>query len=292
MSGPADDPRDAAHPWAASAPAYALGALDPDERAAFAAHLAGCADCRAEVRAYEEVATLLAAAVPPVAPPPALRARVVDAARAAGAPAASGPARPAAAPDMLAAARAARDARRPHRAAGARWLPWLAAALALVAALGAGGRWRGERAARLAAEGALARALAAQRDSLAGALAARDSLLAALLDPDVQVARLAATGAAPSVRVHWQRRGGVVVLTAAALPVPAAGRTYQLWGIDRGGAPQGLGTFVPAADGGARVVLRVPTGAAMDVVAITEEPAGGSPRPTGAPILSGTLQGE
>ena len=32
------------------AAAYALGVLDPGERAAFETHLAGCAECAAEVR--------------------------------------------------------------------------------------------------------------------------------------------------------------------------------------------------------------------------------------------------
>jgi anti-sigma-K factor RskA len=169
--------------------------------------------------------------------------------------------------------------------------PWLAAAAALLLAAGLGTRWRAERTARGEAERLLADRTAALGARTA-ALAERDSLLAALLAPDVQTARLTATGAAPEVRVHWQRSRGVVVLTAQALPVPRPGRTYQLWGIPTGGAPQGLGTFQPAANGEARVVLRVPPGAAMDVAAITDEPSGGSPAPTTTPIVLGTFRSE
>jgi Putative zinc-finger len=73
-----DDHRD----WKLSLGAYALGDLPPDERAALAAHLEGCAECRAELRSLEGVAALLPLADParieqPAARPPAdLGARI------------------------------------------------------------------------------------------------------------------------------------------------------------------------------------------------------------------------
>lgn len=56
--------------------AYALGALDRDERQATAAHLDGCAECRAALAGYEKAAWAFAetAATPP---PAGLRERVV-----------------------------------------------------------------------------------------------------------------------------------------------------------------------------------------------------------------------
>lgn len=39
--------------------AYALGTLDPDDRAAFESHLPGCADCRARVADMQQTAALL-----------------------------------------------------------------------------------------------------------------------------------------------------------------------------------------------------------------------------------------
>ena len=63
------------------AAAYVLGALEEDELAAFRAHLSGCAACREEVAALQQVADALPAAVPPMAPPRDLRRRVVDAVR-------------------------------------------------------------------------------------------------------------------------------------------------------------------------------------------------------------------
>ena len=55
-----DDHRD----WRLSLGAYALGDLPAEERAALAAHLEGCAECRAELRSLEGVAALLPLADP------------------------------------------------------------------------------------------------------------------------------------------------------------------------------------------------------------------------------------
>jgi hypothetical protein len=73
-----DDHRD----WRLSLGAYALGDLPAEERAAIAAHLEGCEECRAELRSLEGVAALLPLADParieqPAARPPAdLGARI------------------------------------------------------------------------------------------------------------------------------------------------------------------------------------------------------------------------
>ena len=73
-----DDHRD----WRLSLGAYALDDLPADERAAIAAHLEGCEECRAELRSLEGVAALLPLADParieaPVVRPPAdLGARI------------------------------------------------------------------------------------------------------------------------------------------------------------------------------------------------------------------------
>jgi hypothetical protein len=64
-----DDHRD----WKLSLGAYALGDLPPDERAAVAAHLEGCEECRAELRSLEGVAALLPLADPALVEQPAAR---------------------------------------------------------------------------------------------------------------------------------------------------------------------------------------------------------------------------
>jgi anti-sigma-K factor RskA len=62
--------------------AYALDALDADEREEYEAHLAQCDSCRAELAGMSEAAAGLAYASPASAPPPELRARILDAAAA------------------------------------------------------------------------------------------------------------------------------------------------------------------------------------------------------------------
>jgi anti-sigma-K factor RskA len=59
---------------------YALGALGEDDRRAFEAHLATCAECRREVRDGALVAEGLGRAVDPREPPAGLRERVIAAA--------------------------------------------------------------------------------------------------------------------------------------------------------------------------------------------------------------------
>jgi anti-sigma factor ChrR (cupin superfamily) len=61
---------------------HAMGALPPDEAAAFSAHAAECATCAAEAAAWTPtLAALGEATAPAVTPPPGLRARLLDAAR-------------------------------------------------------------------------------------------------------------------------------------------------------------------------------------------------------------------
>jgi anti-sigma-K factor RskA len=123
------------------------------------------------------------------------------------------------------------------------------------------------------------------------AVAALEDLIAAVTEAGVSTARLTATGEPEAMRLTWNRRRGVVVVAAARLAPPEAGRVYQLWGLDRG-RPQSLGTFRPGADGVVRTALRVPPGAAMETAAVTVEPSGGSPQPTGRPVMTGTFGAE
>ena len=70
-----DELRDVAGPWV-------LGALDDEEAWRFSAHLDVCASCREEVERLRVAADALPLAATPVAPPPELRARLMDIVRA------------------------------------------------------------------------------------------------------------------------------------------------------------------------------------------------------------------
>jgi anti-sigma-K factor RskA len=61
--------------------AYALDALDEDERRAYEAHLAGCEQCRAELAGMADTAGALGLAAAAVDPPEGLRGRILEGAR-------------------------------------------------------------------------------------------------------------------------------------------------------------------------------------------------------------------
>jgi anti-sigma factor RsiW len=75
-----------------AAGAYLLGALPDDELASFEAHLAGCEACQAEVESLKVAVEALPMSAPPVAPPGALKDRImVEVRREASLLAAAGP---------------------------------------------------------------------------------------------------------------------------------------------------------------------------------------------------------
>jgi anti-sigma-K factor RskA len=281
------------HAWLESAAPYALGALDDTERASFEAHLASCDICSAEVRELRDVAGLLAAAVPPVAPPPGLRERILADARVVRPMSVGASPATRVVTTSSSAHQAAIEppvARRSNVGRGG-FIPWLAAAAAVVFAVYLGQRSRAEHRERLAAEQALAKARVTL-DSTGTALARRDSLIASLVAPDVQAVTVSGSGPSPSARYFFDRRAGRIVIAANALPPAAQGRTYQLWGIETGRPPVSLGTFNTDSSGRALATLTVPAGLRIAVTAVTEEPAGGSPQPTTTPFLAATWKSE
>ena len=281
------------HAWLESAAPYALGALDDTERASFEAHLASCDICSAEVRELRDVAGLLAAAVPPVVPPPGLRERILADARVVRPMSVGASPATRVVTTSSSAHQAAIEppvARRSNVGRGG-FIPWLAAAAAVVFAVYLGQRSRVEHRERLAAEQALAKARVTL-DSTGTALARRDSLIASLVAPDVQAVTVSGSGPSPSARYFFDRRAGRIVIAANALPPAAQGRTYQLWGIETGRPPVSLGTFNTDSSGRALATLTVPAGLRIAVTAVTEEPAGGSPQPTTTPFLAATWKSE
>lgn len=80
------------------------------------------------------------------------------------------------------------------------------------------------------------------------------------------------------------------VLTVHGLNPPrATSSVYEVWLIPAGGAPRGV-AFLSASPGGDTWTAVIPGGiAGYQTIAATVEPAGGSPGPTGAVVLSGQL---
>ncbi|MFF5175538.1 anti-sigma factor domain-containing protein [Micromonospora sp. NPDC000089] len=240
----------------ALAGAYVLDAVDDVERAAFQRHLAGCETCATEVAELREAAARLADPTWSV-PPPRLRDAVLAEIRRTPQ---ERPGRP-----------AARDGRGP----AGRWRRWTAAAAAAVVLAGGAGT-----AGWLAQEQRV-------RDARTEAGAARDEATrfrAVLAAPDA-VVRTGATpdGGRVTVVVSAARDEGVALLDGLA--APGAGRAYQLWLIDGGTATSAA--VLPAGRGAATVPLDGVRG--KGVFGVTEEPAGGSRRPTMTPLLKLTL---
>jgi anti-sigma-K factor RskA len=260
------------HEEQALAAPYVLGALDAAERRAFEAHAAACPVCREEVRSLQRVADALARSAPQRTPRPEVRARVLAAAM--------GSSRPPVVRE------------RPASSAAARWLP-LAASLLIAAALGVYAATLQGRLATLEARlnDAERRASAAERDTLQARRAAdtAQSAMAVLAAPDLARIDLAGQPPAPraSARALWSRNRGMVFTTADLPPAPA-GRVYQVW-VVTAQAPISAGLLTPDASGRATAVFQTPADIPPPVaVAVTLEPEGGVPAPTGEKYLVGT----
>lgn len=110
-----------------------------------------------------------------------------------------------------------------------------------------------------------------------------------LAAPDVARVDLIGQSAAPSAmaRAFWSRSRGLV-FTATDLPALPAGRTYQLW-VVTARAPISAGLVRPDATGRASMIFETPPDIPPPVaMALTLEPEGGVPAPTGARYLVGT----
>ena len=252
--------------------AYALDAVDADERAAVERALAGDAELRGDADGFAETAALLAGATEAVEPPPGLKSRLM--AQLDGlpqqSPDASAPAVPAATPAAPAPAApqaplTPREPGRAERAAERRWfqrpgaiIAAAAASVVLIAGAIVGIGWAGPN------------GWGAQREMAAIAEA-----------PDVESSTHEIEGGG-AVTLYWsaeQGRSGVVV---EGLPDVGDTSTYELWYIDDAGA-QSAGTF-DVADGETWRVLDGDFAPGV-AVGVTVEPAGGSPQPTTEPIV-------
>lgn len=259
-------------------PAYALGALDGEDLRELEAHLAtGCAECRRQLDLWQGDVEELAASVEPVEPSEATRQRIRRLAPAPViAPAPAAPVVPI------------------HRSPITRWA-LLAAAACLLLAIGS--FWRqaqlGRELDRVGAErDRLAREVAGLDQQLGLARAESQRLaesLSIIASPGSRSIQLAGLGPTPQASGHTfvSPERGEAVFYAFNLPAPEAGKTYQLWWI-QDGKPVSAGTFDvdERGRGNLRVEHVAPAGQ-IQAWAVTVEPAGGVPQPTGAMVLKG-----
>jgi anti-sigma-K factor RskA len=205
-------------------------------------------------------------------------------------------------------ARVREDARRPGRTeasgpAGAAgrarsraWLP-LALAASLVLAFGLGlysrslrSALRQERDARVAVSARLD-VERRTRGTAEARVAAAQRAVEALTAPGTRAVTLAGLGPAPGAKAKAflvPERGELLLFVYDLPPLPP-GRTYQLWVIVGANPPVSAGTFEVLPDGSARFDARaIPPLEGKVTVAVTQEPAGGVPQPTGPMVLAGS----
>jgi anti-sigma-K factor RskA len=245
---------------------YALDALEPGERRRFEKHLQGCDRCAAEVRELAEDAVRLAWSTAAHAPP-ALRERVLAAVQTTAQE--QGPARertPQLPPHVWGAqpppGRIHAPRRRPL------FVPFAtataAAALVVASLFAVQARHTQDR---LDAERARGR-------EIAHVLAAPDAR--AITSKD---ARGRAVGVIASASE------GEAVVTLSGYGSPPAGRVRQLWLMRPRAQPRSLGLFA-----GDTPLVAKGLDTSSTSLAVTVEPDGGSPQPTGQPIVQLTLK--
>jgi len=262
---------------------YALDALDASERDAFEAHLGSCPTCIEEVRSFLAVAAALPHAVTMVDPPASLRSRVMAAAGG----------QPEASLTNVVPIREPVAVRRPAGFLG-RASGWLTAAAMLLIAIGLGGYSLALRKEVRGLEADLQNALARlDRSETQVAIATRsvqaaETRMAVLTAPDLMQVNLLAQPVAPRASGRaFLSRGQGLMFTASNLPPLRAGRAYQLWIV----TPQAtLSAGLLQVDDNGRVAQTFDAPADLPpsvIIAVTEEPEGGVPAPTGDKYLVG-----
>ena len=262
-------------------PLHVLDADDAATRAELVAHLAGCDACRAALREYQLAADALAQSVPEIRPRPELRARTLAAI--VGDKTHDTPARvqPRPAPVIAPPARTS-------------WAPWLAAAAAVIAAVTTFGLLQ-TRAEIAELRVMLATWQARVADAERSAQASQATLITYRRQLDVMTADdlllVSLSGLPPAnaaqAKAFVSRSQNAILFTARDLPALPAARVYQLWAV-AGGQAISAGTFVPDARGRTQLVADVPALTTRpDALAVTVEPEGGVPAPTGPKYLLG-----
>jgi len=229
-------------------PAYALEALDPDEIRAVEAHLRTCLDCRACLEEYRAVSEGLLFALPPVAPPPRVRAHLIA---------------------QIAASK------KPATSAWRTWPIWqlaggLALAVLLVLNISTIAQLEG---------------LQRQQITLTRQLQASQTALALVAYPEGLKLNVTGQGAAGTLILNPELKSGV--LFAWGLATLDEAHTYQVWLIQPDGHRVSGGLFRPE-PGLPFVSVVIPSSRPFSDftgLGVTIEPAGGSPAPTGMRVL-------
>lgn len=262
--------------------AWALNALDAEEREQVRRYLAQDPEAAAEARAFEETAGELAASVTPLAPPPALKAavmgRIATTRQLSPLPEEEDPvledappstSTPPAAPSTAPSAQVVPLDRYRASVRRSRWTAAAAAVLLVTTIVGAG-LWNAERTAQQEAQASL--------EAMASEQAVSDQereMVSAIMSADDASHLAVPAEHGGSLEVMYSRGEQAMIVQPVGLPELPQDETYQLWMIDESGAASAGVLEDPAAPmmhpGG------IPEGSSLG---LSIEPAGGSAQPS------------
>lgn len=248
---------------------YVLGSLSDAEAREFREHLSGCAECQQAVRDLALVGEAMSRSLDVSLPPADMRARVL--ARATSSPAVVAP---------------------PQSQRTSAW-QWLAIAATFIATVMTASTvyYRAETERLRSAGTESAQRIASLEQQVAAlqtnaATAAQTTTVLTAGD----LARIDLSGQPPAPgaagRVFWSATEGLV-FAATNLPALPPGRVYQLWVV--ADQPISAGIAEPGSRGGFSVVTSPSVTTRPKAFALTIEPEGGRPAPTGPMFLLGSM---
>ncbi len=258
---------------------YALGALEGDEKLAIESHISACADCTRKLAEARGRLALLAFAVPQSNPSPNVKERLMVQVRASRGSAAV-------TPESAASARAPRAVDRP--ASGGFFGRWWAAVLVpvgVVLAIATIVLWnqKVQLDRRLADVHAQIEKQQTQLDEareLASLFESKDTITIALAPQP---------GVPPtSAHVMYNAKMGMLMYDGNLVPTPA-NKSYELWLVPTTGDPINAGVFNPVPGQSNHWMMKLPPGISPKAFAVSLEPAGGMPQPTGPMVLVGAV---
>jgi anti-sigma-K factor RskA len=235
-------------------PARALSALDAAEARALNDHLSECDECRMELQEWEATAAGLSLSAKPMEPSPEVRERLLNEVR-----------KELAAPQVIPFRAATRNIWTSFGSLGAIAAVILASALIVGLIV----LWR-------------------ENSALQERLASMQEFQQLVSTPGARMTELKGTdvGAGAIAKLVYDNNGRAILM-ADKLPTVPQGKAYQLWFIVGNNPPMPGKTFVPDSEGKGVLKDQMPQAALNSAVfAITLEPAGGLPAPTGKIYLS------
>ena len=250
---------------------YALGVLEGEERSEMEAHLARSGDrCVHGVAEARWLIAQLSHAAPLAEPPAALRGKIMGAVRQTAKES----------PVVTPIEKAKPEPKiAPQRAAFPMWAWAAAAALALIT--GYTVRQMNTQNTQLAELRKQMRLATIQNQMLQNQLDMNRMVAMVMTSPDSMPVKLMPKDTKmPMVHAYLHPHMGMAI-TADQMPTMPSARTLQMWIVPKGGKPVSVAIFHPDSAGEIALVapITVPRNE-IAALAVTDEPAGGSPQPT------------